>query len=671
MKSGKTKIVIAILTVAIAVRIFFFIWGYIHLPVSADEAWVGLMSMHILKGEHPVVYWGQSYMGTQESYFDAPLIKLFGANAFSIRIYPFLFSLLFVWVIFRLASRIYGDDVGIITLLLLAVPVPYLSISSALIVPDNYVATCFWGTLGLLIAYDLIYGEDAKRTVMKSALLGFVLGFGFWLHILIASYIGVIVLFLFMKDKLLFIKKWFWGFVVGGIAGSFPLLAYNIKNGFATFRDVAQPTDLPHVLSNIKMFFIHTVQFLLGSKVMLYGDNPNCVEMPAVMTHAIGIISFGLVALVILMNIRKIWPVFHLSLKNADGTALLFVMAVAAIVVFARSSRTNSWAVRYVLPVMSVMPIFLACGLWKIRKISRIVFYSLIIFILFSQGWGNYLLAKAWKDPGVVSEQLDLPDTRPLRDFLKEQGITHCYANFWISMRMTYETKEEIICTMPYNERYINYEVPYINEVRKADNVAYIMHPKMGMAPAYFENALTMINCSYKKQTVGPFTVFFSFEPSPDVNRDKAHELTEVTRTGWHIESNYKKESCSLAVDGDVVTRWGSAHPQTPGMYFVVDLGKVFNIAEVRLSMGRFTLDFPRGYRVEISQDNAAWKIITDVPQTIGLFWQGSHPVIFPDDISFVFSPEKARYVRITQLGTDSVHDWSIAELHIFEKVLN
>ena len=38
------------------------------------------------KGEFPVVYWGQSYMGTQESFFDAALIWMFGPGTLIIRL---------------------------------------------------------------------------------------------------------------------------------------------------------------------------------------------------------------------------------------------------------------------------------------------------------------------------------------------------------------------------------------------------------------------------------------------------------------------------------------------------------------------------------------------------------------------------------------------------------
>ncbi|MCX6997992.1 MAG: hypothetical protein NTV49_13130, partial [Kiritimatiellaeota bacterium] len=66
---------------ALLFRVAFFFFALERIPLSSDEAWPSLMAMHILQGEFPVVYWGQSYMGTQESYLNAALIGLFGPSS--------------------------------------------------------------------------------------------------------------------------------------------------------------------------------------------------------------------------------------------------------------------------------------------------------------------------------------------------------------------------------------------------------------------------------------------------------------------------------------------------------------------------------------------------------------------------------------------------------------
>ena len=75
---------------------------------AVHEAWPGLMAIHILKGEFPVVYWGQSYMGTQESAVQAVLIALFGPHTWVVRLYPLLFGFLLVAASVLLAARVYN-----------------------------------------------------------------------------------------------------------------------------------------------------------------------------------------------------------------------------------------------------------------------------------------------------------------------------------------------------------------------------------------------------------------------------------------------------------------------------------------------------------------------------------------------------------------------------------
>ena len=666
MKKIKRPIIFLVL-IAVAVRLFFFLLALLRLPVSSDEAWVGLMSLHMLKGEFPIFYWGQTYMGTQESFFDAPLIHLFGVNAFAIRIYPFICALLFVYFAYQLASRMYNNEVGIITLLLLAIPVPYLAMCSAVIPPDNYMATAMLGSWGLLLAYNLVFTKKIYRENLQYALLGFVLGYGFWNHILVVSYIIVICFFLFVKDKLILFRKKFWFFALSFAVGCLPLIWFNLTHNFATFKDVAYGTSWAGAMANFQTLFRLTLQFLVGLKVMLYGDNWNYFDLPPWLYYPYAVILAGALALVVVISFKRVWRICILSLKNVEGTSLLLVFAAASIYTFCRSGRSNWWAARYILPIMSALPILFAYGLWLIRRFSRGVFYVCVVIVLAAHIWGCGILARAWNDPKTVSWDLQLPDTKPLIEFLDKEGIKHGYAHFWISYRLTYETAEDFICAPPYNERFIQYDVPYIDEVRQADKVVYIMHPTLGLKPEFFEDRVKHISGSYRKKTLGDFTLFYDFKP-PYVAEEL---LEEIPRGNWRVSSNYKPEDAGKVLDNDILTRWGSGAPQKPGMIFSVDLGDVYEVCKIRFELGRFVTDFPRGYKVELSTDNKNWhKALTTPDNRVGLFWEGSHPrfLIRDDFFTASFTAQRGRYLKITQIGEDPRCDWSIAELRVYSQ---
>jgi len=230
MNKKFVRLMLAVLVVGVVFRLLFFAYAYQKLPLSSDEAWPGLMAMHVLKGEFPVVYWGQTYMGTQESFIDAALIFLFGAHTLTIRIYPLAFAFLFLAVSYWLARSSYNREVGLITLVLLAIPTPYLAMCGAIIPPDNCLAITTLGSIALLLTSRIITAE--RRNLWTFILLGAVLGYAFWLHLLIISYIVVVVLFLFLKDKLLLIRKEFLGLALAFFRTSLPFWWFNWMHVF-------------------------------------------------------------------------------------------------------------------------------------------------------------------------------------------------------------------------------------------------------------------------------------------------------------------------------------------------------------------------------------------------------------------------------------------------------
>ena len=73
-------------------------------------------------------------------------------------------------------------------------------------------------------------------------------------------------------------------------------------------------------------------------------------------------------------------------------------------------------------------------------------------------------------------------------------------------------------------------------------------------------------------------------------------------RDGWTVAAEPNDHLASLAIDGDVSTRWVSAN-QKPGDRFEVDLGRIETVDSVVMVLDRNLSDYPRGYRVEISED--------------------------------------------------------------------
>ncbi len=657
--------------VAVAFRLLFFVFTLRHIPFTWDEGWPSLMAMHILKGEFPVVYWGQTYMGTQESYFQALCIALLGAETWVVRLYPFLFGLAYVAASVLLAARMYGRRAAVFTLALLAVPIPYVTIGSVLIPPDNYLPMTALGSFSLLLAHDLAFREeDPARRVKKTFWLGFLLGYTFWLHILALSYMAVAALFLFLRNKWLALRREGWAGLAGFVIGGLPLIVYNLLNNFATFRDVGRTTSWAKSWLLCQVLFQHTLHFLVGTKVMYFGDNAKFLPLPEALGWAVaGVWILGL-ALAILAPFRSYLPLFRLSLKRVDATILLVALLVAAMFLFVRGDRSASHNVRYVLPVVSALPVLLAAGLDRVWTRTRLLAAGLLAVVIAGQAWGNLALARLWRDPAVVERDIFLPDTTALRAYLAGHGIRHAYANYWIAYRVTFESKEQLICAEPYNQRFPGKPVKFLDEVQAADNVAYVYVTarRDGFSAEEFEEAVAQLGVTCTRTNVASFTVFHDFrlpaEPGGGTWR-------EVPRAGWTASASTNGAQAAAVLDDNPWTRWATGSLQQPGVKLAVDLGASRRFGRARLDLGAWPTDFPRGYRIRVSPDGQNWTTAdARGPLRWNVFWRQSHPAFLSqkgDYITLTFPPVEARYLEIEQTGSNNRFDWSVAELRLFE----
>jgi hypothetical protein len=131
---------------------------------------------------------------------------------------------------------------------------------------------------------------------------------------------------------------------------------------------------------------------------------------------------------------------------------------------------------------------------------------------------------------------------------------------------------------------------------------------------------------------------------------------------GWTAVASVNPELSTFALDGDPQTRWHSA-PQTPGDAFTVDLGRPRRFDTVRTRLQASRHDYPRGWRVEVSDDGLDWTTIAHDPAT--------RPPITdfiaagPTHFDMALPEVETRYVRIVQTGSDERFVWSIHELEL------
>jgi hypothetical protein len=278
----------ALILLAIALRIVLTAKGWPLL--DSDEGTMGLMGMHIaFRGEHPIFFYAQGYMGATEAYLAALMFRLFGVSSFTLRLGLILIFALFMLGMYLLTSLLYTKKLALLTLALLALgsnPMLMRELIAVGGVPETWLAGTF---LLLLTAWlALSSSQDASMRNRWQRLLaygawGLAAGFGLWSHMLILPFIlvGGVILLLFCWRELLS-----WAplcLLAGLLIGSSPLISYNLTAPpgkdtlfYAVHAMEAGGTpQLPlHVLlpMQIKGVFLISLPTVTGANPLCYGS---------------------------------------------------------------------------------------------------------------------------------------------------------------------------------------------------------------------------------------------------------------------------------------------------------------------------------------------------------------------------------------------------------------
>ncbi|MEM1725239.1 MAG: carbohydrate-binding protein [Thermoplasmata archaeon] len=139
-----------------------------------------------------------------------------------------------------------------------------------------------------------------------------------------------------------------------------------------------------------------------------------------------------------------------------------------------------------------------------------------------------------------------------------------------------------------------------------------------------------------------------------NINWFRLTNMEVLDRTGWTANASHNTQNSFRAIDGDSNTRWDTGVQQSNGQSITIDMKSSKTFGRIVLDTSGSPNDYPRGYRVDISNNGIDW--VTNIANGSG---NGS-----VTDINF--SPRTARYIRIVQTGSTSWYWWSIHELNVF-----
>jgi 4-amino-4-deoxy-L-arabinose transferase-like glycosyltransferase len=632
---------------------------------DSDQAVMGLMAKHILEGEFPVFYWGENYCGPVESYLASLLFYLFGISTFTLGLSPLLFSIGFMMITYKFAREIAGEKGGLIALLLVSIAPPFL-IWHSVLARGNYIENLTLGSLILLVTYRIIY-KDNK--IYLYPILGFLSGLAWYISPQAIHYILISGIFLFLKDRKIFFKRRFFIIILFFFLGSLPFWIYNVLNGWPSFSDIiTRHTHRPEygILIRLWSFFKDMLQSLLGAPVF---------ELKTVFNPSLNLLITLIFCLTLIYLIverrRALISILKLSLnetKGIDILILLFFLASSVVILFF-SDRTTT---RFYLPLYSAIPILIAYSVVKMMEKSRVIGILILSLFLFSNLYGVLSNSMVLRPEALEAYNEERKKEKEVIELCKAKGLRYIYTpEFWVAFKLTFYAKEEVIFAMPQREYYVrgypvNKYPAYTDLADQSSRFGYLLHDRMvitgGFTASTFEENLRPIGGSFKKEVIGPYALFYDFEP--ELIKVKAIEPYR-----WRAFSNHNLQDVGNAFDRNIFTRWNTIrHPE--GAFFEIDMGGLYKVSWVSILTGPFPQDIPSGYSVEVSKDGRVWHSKAEVRSSLPISWRKGRLVYRYLGLIMrpLLEPEEARYLKIFLKGDEKIaYDWSIAEIFLYE----
>ncbi|NWJ95984.1 MAG: glycosyltransferase family 39 protein [Chloroflexi bacterium] len=541
LKLHQSGVVLALVVLTgAAMRLF--VLGKAHFIGDGDEALIGLMAMHITQGQFPVFTYGLPYMGATESYFIAPLYLLFGISEVGMKIAPWLASSSLIILNYVVARRFFDSPLaGLLAATLTAFPPLYLTITG-LRAWGNFIETLLLGDLLFLLAYHLVFTDHRNHKWKIWGLFGLAVGYSFYGYWLAAFYYLPIFFFIFLKDKLFFLRRPFLLFIGAFFVGSLPFWIWNVFNNWATYHFFFDPPKgntgggKPPALDVLNFFLTTSLRLAVGSFNYWF---PVGTAFALILHTIYGLTLIGwLVA-----RWRGMVDWFRLSLKAARPVDMLLLFVLLSPLLYLVSGvGTNAFALpgvdttgRYLLPLMGVAPLLLGGGLatlaskeWKLkaklwkeaspklgnRNLGKLLQFGLIgiglALVLFCNLYPYRRADFVWAFQSPYYMNLKPPvDNRPVIAYLKQEGIEYLTCNHWVGNRLMLSAADAVKCVDYYDlqqgglERFPHLTATLLEPGRQVGFL--LINPGGERLP--LEERLTELGVTFTRRDFTPYSV--------------------------------------------------------------------------------------------------------------------------------------------------------------------
>ncbi|MBF6591064.1 MAG: hypothetical protein IVW57_11140 [Ktedonobacterales bacterium] len=522
----------AIIAAAVAIRVTLVGAGWPG--TDSDDSTMGLMALHILtRGEHPLFFWGQAYMGTGEAYVGALMLALFGVSSFALKCGLIVLYAAFMSVMYWLLTQAFERKwalLGLVFLSLGADDMLYHQLNAY----GGYLETLLFGALLTVLTCWLVRTADAtthaRRRPWVYAGWGLAAGLGLWSDPLVAPFVALTALALVVtcwhevRGRLALLA------LLGLVLGLSPWILYDITApSLDAAKSFLQRTPAPSATTTAPTPTLGetAIRRVLGTVLVSIPNNTGEIPLcPVTVDEAWppqrwttprvrgcmlvrGVWGAGILALLagaLTLEIKGFmvarrtppakWGVDERR-RGARNVARLVALAAPGMTIvfflFSSAASAAPWQYsRYLITLLIALPVALATlwahappshrAPWRWRGARRVDIASIagLLVVLLALGTlTTYGEIGAQQARNQV--QADL-----VRALLR-QGDTAIYADFWTCFRTAFQSGERVVCSVlnARLEMLPNRYPPYDALVRTARPPAYVFPLPSAQADAF------------------------------------------------------------------------------------------------------------------------------------------------------------------------------------------
>ncbi len=657
---------LSLFIVAMIIRSIFLWISLTNLPVTSDEASSVLLAKMIFRGDLPLLFIGQPYQFPIESYLMAPLVEWMPRTPFGARYQLIILGLASFWGFLAIVRSAFPTGSRWPAILLICFPSAYFLIYLAAYAPPQYSISL---TLAWVSIYTVLRSRQSSKKYLLLMIAGFSCGLAISNHLLtITISAGVFALVLCSGS----VRKSLQGTLVFAFCCLLGALPYILAIWFVpgAYRNLPGSMELFDTLNRmIVPALTITLPGAMGVNPILFPDLAGQLNWSSSLRSIFAVFYASLLLSLIIQRIKVFFStVVNRQWPRLELVDLALIASLLSLWVFA-SHHALSSSYRYMLPAVWCFPFLIGHAFQSFSGRYRMtVGVAAVCLALFNIGVSINVM-KEWSD----SEKLELysytPRIEALVDTLRERDISHCYASFWLAYRITFETDEEIICSLPYNQRFPFWPIPYKQQVEDQTDTVYILTNRFRprLPAKIFEKHLKSHQIAAEKITMDPFFIYHNFK-IPAYSPDQEHILGAENYT---LQTSGGNTPTLIALgDRDLSTAWVSSDTQVKGQWVTLTFDTLQSVNGVTLFHLPDQTKKPKSFRIDgyITADEVGtWSPVTGPVKAKSekIRFVNNHPVYSHISQQIRFDPVGVEALRIQIVEADKESRWGLAEIEV------